>query len=326
MKLQIASIVHARTRDVDFRADLLAAPEDFDDRKIQWARKLITDSTFDFDMCGRDGRRVVFCNGQHIVTGLSIRIGDLYRLCGRPTRYDKVNGTRTNYAFIGIVLHRKDFAEPFDVPYPVFLEVYEKHMMQRWEDSLKDPASLRHTPAPYGMKELPKAKGVMSITETPPKTVLPARPETRDRMAAGVLAMMRERKNLAFCSDLPNAAAVRKGGFQIVSMENVERIRESIAQGTAKAQPLQGVSAPAAAGRNGSYTELDELKKMIERSNNRTKRPSSKPYWMLPAVLGGVLAAISAILHKNAVFMTAGCVCLAIAAVMALVGLMKRKK
>lgn len=318
MKLKVAPIIHARTREVDFRSELLVVPEDFDRQAIQWARTYITDSTRSFELSGADGRRVVFCNGQYIVNGLSIRISDLYRLCGKPAKYDKVNGTRINYGFIGFVLHKKDLQEPFDIPYSVFLEAYEIYMALRWEDSVDKQSSLRHTAAPYTIQEFPKAAKVFNITEKKFKTVLSNRAATRESMAAGTLLRMRIREELAFCSDISGAKSARESGFHIVSAANADAIQADVEQN------VQIPHAPSVRQRVHASYRLDEMKELIECSNNRTKTPGNGTN-MLFVLLGVLMLLIFVHIQKGKIFLFAGIVCLLIAVVMVFVRTTRRK-
>ena len=71
-------------------------------------------------LSGKYGRRLIFCNATVLVTGISIRIKDLYSACGKIARYETVDGNRENYAFIGLVIPKEQIAEAFDVPYTAF--------------------------------------------------------------------------------------------------------------------------------------------------------------------------------------------------------------
>lgn len=318
MKLKVAPIINGRTREVDFRSELLVVPEDFNRQTTEWARTYITDSTYAFELSGAEGRRVVFCNGQYVVNGLSIRIGDLYRLCGKPAKYDKVNETRTNYGFIGFVLHKKDLQEPFDIPYSAFLEVYEAYMALRWEDSVDKKSSLQHTAAPYTTREFPKAAEIFRITEKKPKTVLSNREAARESMVAGTLFQMRTREELAFCSDMPGAKSIRDSGFHIVSAENASSIQEAVGQGA------QNTRVPSAGQRTQGSSELDELKELIERSNHQTQT-SGKGANLVFALLGALLILLSVFILNSPVFLWAGIASLLVAVGITLVKTIGRK-
>lgn len=318
MKLKVAPIIHARTREVDFRSELLVVPEDFDRQATQWARTYIIDSTSSFELSGADGRRAAFCNGQYVVNGLSIRIGDLYRLCGKPAKYDTVNGTRANYGFIGFVLHKKDLLEPFDIPYSAFLDVYETYMALRWEDSVDKQSSLRHTSVPYTMQEFPKAAEVFSITEKKPKMVLSERVASRESMVAGTLLRMCVQEELAYCSDIPGAKSARESRFHIVSAMNADAIQAAIGKS------VQSSPSPTARQSVKVSSGLDEMKELIERSNNRTKI-SGNGASIFFALLGALLILLSVLAQKGLVFLFWGIVCLLIAGVMALVRATGRK-
>lgn len=164
MKALAAPIIHARTKDIDFRSGLLTIPEHFNNSDVQWARKYILDSTRYFELAGEDGRWTAFCNEDVVVTGVSIYIENLYKKCNRQPCYAQVDGKRRNYAFIGFVIQKSDITEAFDVPYSMLLEQYEKYMELRWDDSLDDTSdSLSATRVGYQSINFPTVESISNV-------------------------------------------------------------------------------------------------------------------------------------------------------------------
>ena len=125
MKALAAPIIHARTKDIDFRSGLLTIPEHFNNSDVQWARKYILDSTRYFELAGEDGRWTAFCNEDVVVTGVSIYIENLYKKCNRQPCYAQVDGKRRNYPAERLVT-----AEPAHKRKPDYGEVTSERALQ----------------------------------------------------------------------------------------------------------------------------------------------------------------------------------------------------
>ncbi|MCL2659930.1 MAG: hypothetical protein FWD64_05360 [Acidobacteriaceae bacterium] len=242
MIVSYAPVIHARTQYVDFRYDLVAAPEGFTPEDTNWARTLILNSTRFMDQCDSSGRRVVFGNGSVCVTGLTIRVKDLYLRCGIEPRYYKVdeNEGREAYVFIGMAVRVDPSAQAFDVPERTLLDVYEKYVVPRWHETIGDEHCFRQTSVPYAQIDVPAAGTPLSLdTYTPArggKVVLSTADNERDQVAAGVLASALQGQKIAFCSDMPNATSVLESQFDLVTTPNAESILREIARRTGDAQ------------------------------------------------------------------------------------------
>lgn len=261
MQLPTAPIIHARTKDVDFRANLLVVPHDFTPQDVQWARKYIVDSTRYFEMAGSDGRRVVFSNASFVVSGVSIRISDLYRLCGKQPQYDKVDGNRTNYAFIGFVFPRNQIQNPFDISHCVYLDTFEKYMALRWSDS-NSPEALMHTRAAYegiSLHEATRVSNVLQISARSHPQVVDSRADTLESFAAQATILAAQQPHFAFCSDISMANCVLESSFTNVTSSNANSINNSIAkttESTRKSTQPADVSVGAAKEKAKSDTEI----------------------------------------------------------------------
>lgn len=244
MKILAAPIIHARTRDVDFRAGLLVKPEDFSDDRTRWARKYILDSTRFFELAGPEGRWAAFCDQKVAVAGVSIRIGQLYRLCGKEPKYDKVNGKRTNYAFIGIAVPKSEIGEAFQVTYPMLLDIFEKYMALRWEEGL-DNSALEATRAGYEPMEVPGAEAVCKaqFADFSKRQVYDFSIGTAQSLVSRMLLEMKNHDELSFCWDMPNERSIRDSGFTVVTSR------------VARGGGLSGEKESAAASQSGGVGE-----------------------------------------------------------------------
>ena len=229
--ISAAPIIHARTKNVDFRSNLLVVPSHFDSSDVQWVRKYITDSTRYFELANEYGRKVVCSNKNYIITGLSIRIMDLYRLCKKEPQYDRVDGNRVNYAFIGFALDKHTVTEPIDIPYSAYLEQYEKYMDLRWYDSINDSASLLHTKVDYCDLDFPHASNVsnvLNVSEGSHPVAIDSSLVSLEAISAEAIMLAAKCNSFAFCSDLPNATSVVDSQFRIVTSVNAKNINDSI--------------------------------------------------------------------------------------------------
>lgn len=226
----ISPLIHARTKNNDFPSSLLVVPKDFSDQDIKWARKYITQSTRYFELSEKIGRRVLFSNQRTVISGLSIRIQDLYTICNRTPKFDKVDGNRTNYAFIGLAIPKSEITYAFDIPYSIFLDHYEKYMEACWDIPYTE-GGLIALKADYVNEILPTAKEVCdipSITTIKTKCVLDINYASLESMCARITQMMLETDYLGFCSDIPNANSVIESDFSIVTAKHAQSILDAL--------------------------------------------------------------------------------------------------
>ena len=221
-----APIIHARTKYNDFPYGLLVTPEGFRPQDAKWARTYITQSTRFMELSSNRGRRVVFCNDSFVVTGLSIRIADLYALCGKTPKYDKIGPDRSNFAFIGLVIPKNEVGTAFDVPYSVFLEQYEAYMRLLWEIPYSE-TGLTAVSAPYTALCLPEAAAVCelpALENENMRIVLDTDYAPLDAICAKITQMAAGMPELGFCSDVPNAVSVISSQFSVVTAKNAQQI------------------------------------------------------------------------------------------------------
>ncbi len=295
MNAGFAPIIHARTRDVDFRSRLLVIPDDFSDADIQWARKYITDSTRYFELVGAEGRRVIFCNRSYIVQGISIMIRDLYRVCGRKPQYEIVDGGRENYAFIGVVAHRGELTHPVDIPQSWFLEKFQEYMNLRWSDPVGPAASLEPTRVSYAPAKFPQSRDIYDgpIDAGQGKAVLHTGTVPLDALLARVQKMIIKGDDVSFCSDLPNASSIVQSDFVIATSPGANSIQAVISQ---KPQPKTDRSdtGPARARpAHSTVTDIDRLRNLGVEDNEHPGQPGSIAGKLL--VLGTILGAVVAL-------------------------------
>lgn len=298
MKALAAPIIHARTKDVDFRSGLLTIPAHFKAPEVQWARKYILDSTRYFEFAGEDGRWTAFCNENVVVTGVSIYIENLYKKCNRQPCYAQVDGKRKNYAFIGFVIQKSDITEAFDVPYSMLLEQYEKYMELRWDDSLDDISnSLSATQVGYQSVNFPAAESVSNVLklyDRQKKTVLDLGADSLESILARLMLIMKNESSLSFCSDMPNATSVIESQFQIVTSGNAYGIistiqkREESRQTRGQGESVGMGNKPATGTKKSDTAKISEMMAVQTANNNRQSRENdiSVDYKDVGLVLG----------------------------------------
>ena len=235
-----APIIHARTKYYDFPSGLLVIPDNFTSQDAQWARSYITQSTRYMEMMGTAGRRVVFSNASVVVSGLSIRIEDLYNLCGKSPQYSRVDGNRVNYAFIGLVIPKSQITTTFDIPYSVFLEQYETYMQILWEMPPSE-SSITTTKVVYSQFRLPQAQAsceLPRLENEKMRIVLDTNDFPLESICAQV-ALMAQEGTLGFCSDVPNATSVTDSNFSIVTSKYPQQIIAALEREAAKSTAYQ---------------------------------------------------------------------------------------
>ena len=232
MKLSAAPIIHARTHNNDFPSSLLVVPEDFSPETTSWAHEYIVASTGWFELVTDTGRRVVFCDKERIVSGLSIHISDLYQLCGTGNSpYANVNATRPNYAFIGLVFSKAEAAEKcFDLPPSLFLNLYEQYMALRWEEPFAE-GGLVALKVPYTEFEVPtqtEAFELPLVQTSDPRLVIDTVVADENVLVSAVTKQMQMMDEYSFCSNLPNTKSVIESRFRVVTSPHAQTIADSL--------------------------------------------------------------------------------------------------
>ncbi len=229
MIFSVAPIIHARTENIDFRSKFLAVPQSFSDEDIAWAKSYIVQSTSCFELAGEDGRFVAFSNGKYAVIGMSSYVGVLAQRCGRETRFAWVDGDRTNYAFVGFVFHRNSEFYQADIAWSQYLEEYEKHVAPRWNEQMGAAQVFLPSRIPFQDMEFsgacPSPPAIMAEADASIPIVLDANVVEPAQALSMALELMRHRKTLAFCSDVPNVKCIIEGGFSIVTARNAHNIK-----------------------------------------------------------------------------------------------------
>ena len=223
----VSTIIHARTLHLDFPGGLLVCPNNFSREKAMWARNYITNSTRFMELSSSQGRRVIFADNSTLVTGVSINIKDLYKLCDREPQYANLENNRTNYAFIGFAIPKSEISYAFDVPYSLFLEQYEKYMEGLWLTGFRD-GGLPCAMSDYYNIDFPAAKEVFSfpLISTTDKTVIDEKTADIESICAGATMIIKDHNDIGFCSDVPNAKSVIESKFAIVSTKDAKRIQD----------------------------------------------------------------------------------------------------
>ena len=223
-------IIQARTLENDYPGTgLLVYPDDFSQEKVAWAKEYITNSTRFFELASQKGRRVIFADSTTLVTGVSMLIEELYALCQKEPKYNKVNLTRTNYAFIGFAIPKSEISDAFDVPYTLFLEQYEKWMGKLWNTEYQENGMFC-TKAEYLNVDFPAAKDVFAFPAISSKerTVVDEKSFELDSVCAGITMAFKKYNDIGFCSNVPNAKSVIESKFVVVSAQDAKEIENAL--------------------------------------------------------------------------------------------------
>lgn len=230
MKLKVSPVIHGRTKNNDFPGSLLVAPSDFDNNDILWARERITDSTRFFDLVSNEGRRLVFSNSKVIVSGISIKIADLYKLCNKEPQYATVEQRRTNYAFIGFAIPKSEITSVFDVPYTLFLELYEKWMKELWETPFQENG-MSCAKAEYVQNDFHEVSDVcdnIKSNNNGKPIIVDSSVAPVECIAAKAMEFAIQSNEFAFCSNLTIKSAVADSCFNMVTSSKAASIAAGI--------------------------------------------------------------------------------------------------
>ena len=251
MQISTIPIIHARTKNVDFRSNLLVVPDFFTLDDIKWCHTYITESTRFFEMVDKKGRQVLFSNESYVVIGLSIFIRDLYELCNKAPQYHLVDGSRTNYAFLGFLFRKKDILSPFNIPYEFYLEQYERTMNARWLDPTT-PHSLLPTREPFSDMEFPDSEVSKPRFHLPfetQKAIFNSEEFSAETLISEILTNIQREHDISFCSNLPNASSFIDSHFKIGTSVYAKQINPRI---------------------NNNYEKKTQIGKTTERSSTPT--------------------------------------------------------
>ena len=277
MQIPAAFIIRGRIKNNDFPYNFLVSPENFSAQKVTWARKFAVDSTRYFDLNRDEGRRVIFCDDEYVVSGVSIDISALCEKCEHEATYAKVDGDRNNYAFMGFVFKKGMDYDAFDIPYEMFLGQYERYMSVLWE--IPSAANgLDAVTSQYEMFSFPEVYELEYddlLLHTGKKLVIDSRSLDIASLTASITKRMWRIDEFSFCSNLPNGKSVLESDFSVVTSSNSDAIRKAIQEAERQKLPEKN-------------TEIIDIE-------DENTNEDSKSVRLIKRVLGGILIVIGAI-------------------------------
>lgn len=150
--MRVAPIIHTRTYSCDFNSEFIVRPDTFMDSDIKWARKNVLNATTAIDAMHGE-RWLIVDNGKYRIAGI---VGFLKNICEKcnlaDDELDKSQSLfcddkgRLVYAFIGVVIDKKNTSEIGKITYdylwrkylelifPVWKRTYQEVILKNFED------------------------------------------------------------------------------------------------------------------------------------------------------------------------------------------------
>lgn len=233
MIIKGSPILHARTYNIDFRTGkLLVCPRFFDKSEAKFCHRVAKDSTIFFELAPLEGRTVVYGNGKYLIVGKTVVFDDLYKRCGLPAKYirvDNPNG-RLAYGFVGAAFALKDISAPFEFPEKTILKIYEHCIADRWDETEGSSGARESTlsdPIELEVEELKHTDRDMTnlLKDIGRKLAIEDTPENCDNIICYVEQHARHGKKISLCTSLDTTKAIGESCFDIVTCRGAQSIR-----------------------------------------------------------------------------------------------------
>lgn len=216
-----APIIHSRTYNCDFNAQLAVRPSDYGNDDVKAIREYILAATSGIDFIN-GVRRVVFRHNEDVIAGM---VGFLDELRGNDDSdealcFARDVRQRKTFAFIGIVI--RDM-EKHPLPYiskNLLWKIFKDNMLEKWKsktaftisvdfnDYKGDSYSGGDSNAGFnGWKQA----GDLYFTET-------LSDNQENILFHSMISKVAEHKSKSFCSNLDSKEAVKKNKFQYVTV------------------------------------------------------------------------------------------------------------
>jgi len=157
MKIYLAPIIHGRTLEIDFRENLIAIPDDFDQGKVDWAKDYILNSTDKIETLRNNIRHILFSDKTHIVVGVSAY---LTTLINSSAAFDKLpvkdSHGRQMYVFIGFAMKRDLLKNInlFEIPLDRYINTYQEYVLPRWNEHINEKNANNPTSMNYALLDV----------------------------------------------------------------------------------------------------------------------------------------------------------------------------
>lgn len=214
----MAPLIHSRTYSVDFRPNFFAIPKDFDKNKIEWAKEFVLASTKELEFTRNDIRKLIFSDGEHCVVGITCYVSTLSKICNVPIEQTKDStGTRDVYVFLGLTYEIKNDTEGliFDIPLNIFLDIYKKNVVPRWEDKVaNDPLLLQYDSFPVNLSKGSFNLDTFDVKSADNKKVLESNEETDAQLYKHTLSKIIFGQEISMCTKLSSLNSFAKSPFE----------------------------------------------------------------------------------------------------------------
>ena len=228
--MRVAPIIHTRTFNCDFSSEFLVRPDIFMDKDIKWSRKNILDATGSIDVL-QGVRWVIVDNEKYRLAGI---IGFLKDICLKCQLSDEDrkkseelfcdNKGRAVYAFIGIVIDKKNTKDYGIFSYDYLWQLYLEKIYPVWKNSYQEVMVESFKNEEFGsipdMTSMESIKvGTMELYETTQVT---------DYELFSCLLCDNKKSEFSFCSNIQDFNLVKQSEFSIVttSYNVISRIKK----------------------------------------------------------------------------------------------------
>lgn len=226
-------ILHARTYNIDFRTGkLLTCPKPFDEGEATFCHRVAQDSTIFYELSPPEGRTVVYGNGKYLIVGKTVVFKDLYKRCGLPPKYVRVDNPkgRFAYGFAGAAFAIKDISEPFEFPDKTILKIYEHCIAARWDETIGSSGVRESTlsvPIELEVEKLTCKDRNMDarLQERGAKIAIEDTAENRKNVIYCVQQRVFKGEKISLCTSLATEKAITESCFDVVTCKGAASIR-----------------------------------------------------------------------------------------------------
>lgn len=228
--LEIAPLIHSRTRQCDFVPHFAVRPDDFDPDDTQWANEKILSATDNIDRLNDGIRWLVFSKGEKRVAGIVCFLKNLVNRSNLSENNMKEDSIllsdiagRPLFAFVGYSIKGTSENKIPDINYDMLWETFRSNMLPVWERKVIETQIKGYAQA--------NEKSTVSISDVKYTKVnelsLYGMSVATDKMLFDAFLSDAMKKDIAFCSCVNDIRIIRKNKFNAFSTSGnvIDRIQ-----------------------------------------------------------------------------------------------------
>jgi len=225
MIIKAMPVLHARTYNIDFRTGkLLIEPESFSNYDSECLYQIAVESTRQREMAPTCGRFVVYGAGTYSVVGRTVRFSDLYSSCNKEPKFctvDHKEGGRTAYGFVGLMISTGSVEKPFALSDELILDVYERCIEKRWNETDGDEGALETKKMGYleldvsPLSEQPSYEPLLRNSDKP--VILEDSEDSRKQIVYSAMLQAFSGKKVSLCTSV---ARLDGNVFKVTTCKN----------------------------------------------------------------------------------------------------------